>query len=161
MARQISIQNDSISAEDASQLSINVNNGSSSASLVAKPDGTLQYAGKNLVKSVNGANADASGNVSISVSSGVKLPFYTSEHTVNLTNTGSTITINKNIIVKSYSTEIYQNRSFTFPNGKVINISNLYTICAGSFIPKGTVWKVVKGRDELTGYEVLAMLELN
>lgn len=161
MARQISIQNDSISAEDASQLSINVNNGSSSASLVAKPDGTLQYAGKNLVKSVNGANADASGNVSISVSSGVKLPFYTSEHKVNLINTGSTITINKNIIVKSYSTEIYQNRSFTFPNGKVINMSQMYAVGPGSFIPKGTVWKIDKGRDTLIGYEVLAMLELN
>ena len=123
MARQISIQNDSISAEDASQLSINVSNGSSSASLVAKPDGTLQYAGKNLVKSVNGANADASGNVSISISSGVKLPFYTSEHTVNLDNYG-TITIDKNIIVESYSCERAQGRSFTFPNGKVINITN-------------------------------------
>ena len=161
MARQISIQNDSISAEDASQLSINVNNGSSSASLVAKPDGTLQYAGKNLVKSVNGANADASGNVSISVSSGVKLPFYTSEHTVNRTNTGSTITIDKNIIVKSYSCERAQGRSFTFPNGKVISISQSHTVGPGSFIPKGTVWKVVRDADTLIGYEVLAMLELN
>lgn len=161
MARQISIQNDSISAEDASQLSINVSNGSSSASLVAKPDGTLQYAGKNLVKSVNGANADASGNVSISVSSGVKLPFYTSEHTVNLTNTGSTITIDKNIIVKSYSCERAQGRSFTFPNGKVINMSQTHTVGPGSFIPKGTVWKVVRDADTLIGYEVLAMLELN
>lgn len=161
MARQISIQNDSISAEDASQLSINVSNGSSSASLVAKPDGTLQYAGKNLVKSVNGANADASGNVSISVSSGVKLPFYTSEHFVDLINTANTITIDKNIIVKSYSCERPQGRSFTFPNGKVINISQSYVVEAGSFIPKGTVWKVIKGRDEITGYEVLAMLELN
>lgn len=161
MARQISIQNDSISAEDASQLSINVSNGSSSASLVAKPDGTLQYAGKNLVKSVNGANADASGNVSISVSSGVKLPFYTSEHRVDLSNTANTITIDKNIIVESYSCERAQGRSFTFPNGKVISISQSHIVEAGSFIPKGTVWKVVKGRDELIGYEVLAMLELN
>lgn len=161
MARQISIQNDSISAEDASQLSINVSNGSSSASLVAKPDGTLQYAGKNLVKSVNGANADASGNVSISVSSGVKLPFCTSEHRIDLSNTANTITIDKNIIVESYSSERAQGRSFTFPNGKVINISQSHIVEAGSFIPKGTVWKVAKGRDELIGYEVLAMLELN
>lgn len=73
MTRQISIQNDSISAEDASQLSINVSNGSSSASLVAKPDGTLQYANKNIVKSINGINADASGNVNISMSG--NLPF--------------------------------------------------------------------------------------
>ena len=161
MARQISIQNDSISAEDASQLSINVSNGSSSASLVAKPDGTLQYAGKNLVKSVNGTNADASGNVSISVSSGVKLPFYTNEHTVSLSNYEKTITIDKNIIVESYSCERNWGRSFTFPNGKVINMSQMHVVGLGSFIPKGTVWKVVKGQDTLTGYEVLAMLELN
>lgn len=161
MARQISIQNDSISAEDASQLSINVSNGSSSASLVAKPDGTLQYVGKNLVKSVNGANADDSGNVSISVSSGGKLPFYTSEHRVELSNITNTITIDKNIIIESYRCERAQGRSFTFPNGKVINISQLHVVEAGSFIPKGTVWKVVKGRDEIIGYEVLAMLELN
>ena len=156
----ITIQNSSIDAS-ASHLSVNVNNDSSSASLVAKPDGTLQYAGKNLVKSVNGANADASGNVSISVSSGVKLPFYTSEHRVSLTNTGSTITIDKNIIVESYSCARAQGRSFTFPNGKVINISQSYVVCTGSFIPKGTVWKVVRDADSLIGYEVLAMLELN
>lgn len=50
------------------KLSVNVNNGSSSASLVAKPDGTLQYANKNIVKSINGISADASGNVNISTS---------------------------------------------------------------------------------------------
>ena len=68
----ITIQNSSIDAS-ASQLSVNVNNGSSSASLVAKPDGTLQYANKNIVKSINGISADASGNVNISTSG--NLPF--------------------------------------------------------------------------------------
>ena len=160
MARQISIQNESISAEDTSQLSINVSNGSSSASLVAKPDGTLQYAGKNLVKSVNGANADASGNVSISVSSGVKLPFYTSEHMITLSNYEETITIDKNIIVKSYGCSRNWGRSFTFPNGQVINMSQTYVVGPGSFIPKGTVWKVIKESDSLEGYEVFAMFEL-
>lgn len=80
----ITIQNSSIDAS-ASQLSVNVNNGSSSASLVAKPDGTLQYAGKNLVKSVNGANADASGNVSIPASG--YLPF--SNDTIRYISDGS------------------------------------------------------------------------
>ena len=68
----ITIQNSSIDAS-ASQLSVNINNGSSSASLVAKPDGTLQYANKNIVKSINGISADASGNVNISTSG--NLPF--------------------------------------------------------------------------------------
>lgn len=68
----ITIQNSTIDAS-ASQLSVNVNNGSSSASLVAKPDGTLQYANKNIVKSINGISADASGNVNISTSG--NLPF--------------------------------------------------------------------------------------
>lgn len=68
----ITIQNSSIDAS-ASQLSVNVNNGSSSASLVAKPDGTLQYANKNIVKSINGISADAFGNVNISTSG--NLPF--------------------------------------------------------------------------------------
>ena len=68
----ITIQNSSIDAS-ASQLSINVSNGSSAASLVAKPDGTLQYANKNIVKSINGISADASGNVNISTSG--NLPF--------------------------------------------------------------------------------------
>lgn len=68
----ITIQSSSIDAS-ASQLSVNVNNGSSSASLVAKPDGTLQYANKNIVKSINGISADASGNVNISTSG--NLPF--------------------------------------------------------------------------------------
>jgi hypothetical protein len=68
----ITIQNSSIDAS-ASQLSVNVNNGSSAASLVAKPDGTLQYANKNIVKSINGIGADASGNVNISTSG--NLPF--------------------------------------------------------------------------------------
>lgn len=66
----ITIQNSSIDAS-ASQLSVNVNNGSSSASLV--PDGTLQYANKNIVKSINGISADASGNINISTSG--NLPF--------------------------------------------------------------------------------------
>ena len=68
----ITIQNSSIDAS-ASQLSVNVKNGSSSASLVAKPNGTLQYANKNIVKSINGISADASGNVNISTSG--NLPF--------------------------------------------------------------------------------------
>ena len=38
------------------------------ALLVAKPDGTLQYANKNIVKSINGISADASGNINISTS---------------------------------------------------------------------------------------------
>lgn len=67
----ITIQNSSIDAS-TSQLSINVSNGSSSASLVAKSDGTLQYANKNIVK-FNGISADASGNVNISTSG--NLPF--------------------------------------------------------------------------------------
>lgn len=68
----ITIQNSSIDAS-ASHLSVNVNNDSGSASLVAKPDGTLQYANKNIVKSINGISADASGNVNISTSG--NLPF--------------------------------------------------------------------------------------
>lgn len=68
----ITIQNSSIDAS-ASQLSVNVKNDSSSASLVAKPDSTLQYANKNIVKSINGISADASGNVNISTSG--NLPF--------------------------------------------------------------------------------------
>ena len=68
----ITIKDSSIDAS-ASQLNININNSSSFASLVAKPDGTLQYANKNIVRSINGASADSAGNVNISISS--NLPF--------------------------------------------------------------------------------------
>ena len=49
--------------------------------LIGKPDGTFTWDGKNVVRSVNGTAADASGNVTISVSGGgtsaYKIPYAT------------------------------------------------------------------------------------
>ena len=114
----ITIQNSSIDAS-ASQLSVNVNNGSSSASLVAKPDGTLQYANKNIVKSINGIRADASGNVNISTSG--NLPF--SNGTIRYISDGCsdrrnyTYTANCNCFIYllvSYSDDSYGLESYRF-----------------------------------------------
>lgn len=41
--------------------------------LVVKPDGTFQWGGKNVIRSVNGTAADASGNVTVSSSTPTKL----------------------------------------------------------------------------------------
>lgn len=114
----ITIQNSSIDAS-ASQLSVNVKNGSSSASLVAKPDGTLQYANKNIVKSINGISADASGNVNISTSG--NLPF--SNGTISYISSGCsdrrnyTYTANCNCFIYflvRYSDDSYGLESYRF-----------------------------------------------
>ncbi len=43
--------------------------------LIGKPDGTLTWSGKNVVRSVNGVAADASGDVTIGGSSAYQIPF--------------------------------------------------------------------------------------
>ena len=107
-----------------------------------------------VVQSVNGVSPDEGGNVSISVSD--KLPFLSWELTSINCGNGGSVTIDKNIVVNSYKCARDWGRSFTFPDGKVIDI-HYGNIPLGTFIPKGTKWKVNKEYDTLTGYEVLHM----
>lgn len=57
----ITLQNNSISVNNADQLSISVN----STELIANANGKLAYANKNIARSVNGVSADDNGNIAI------------------------------------------------------------------------------------------------
>lgn len=53
--------------ESAGQVWVTAHDGTNSSTLIASPSGGLKWANKNVVRSVNGTTADASGNVTISV----------------------------------------------------------------------------------------------
>ena len=52
---------------------LSLHDGTNTNVLVVKPDGTFQWGGKNVIRSVNGTAADASGNVTVSSSTPTKL----------------------------------------------------------------------------------------
>lgn len=58
-------------------LYLSAHDGTNTATLVGKPDGSLTWGGKNVVRSVNGTAADASGNVKVGGTSAYQIPFAT------------------------------------------------------------------------------------
>lgn len=85
---------------------------SASQYLIGKPDGTLTWGGKNVVRSVNGTAADAAGNVAISIPAAKKFvgPTTVSSASYTATNDGFLIGVRSNtadaVTMKGYSNGI-------------------------------------------------------
>lgn len=155
----VTLQNNNVNVDQSDQFNITVSNtASKSAKLTIKPTGELQSNGKNIVRSVNGINADVNGNINIAVNTNGKFLFFSSD-LVTYSNWQTTKVIDKNIVVQTYKSARDWGRTFTFPNGKVAAFAHITGPGVGAFIPKGTKWTVNKEEDTLTGHEVIQLVD--
>lgn len=82
--------------------------------LIGLPDGTLTWKDKNLVRSVNGVNADANGNV---VVSGDRMPDYASGISINIPYSSSRYTVPFDCVFMVSGTFFNESRIYLFING--------------------------------------------